>query len=71
MTDDHITRMPETEGPTAREPDTTGPEPLRFENDRGARRSTWIAGALTLGIVAWMGSGFVLPAGDAAEAPQE
>ena len=45
---------------------TPAPEPgretLRFEGDRGARRSTWIAGAVALGVVAWMGSGFVLPA---------
>ena len=36
-------------------------ETLRFDDDRGARRSTWIAGAVALGVVAWMGSGFLLP----------
>ena len=36
--------------------------PLAFTNDRGARRSTWIAAVLLIGIVLWMGSGFVLPA---------
>lgn len=34
---------------------------LTFESDRGAARSTWIAAALLLAIVGWMGSGFVLP----------
>ncbi|MEI4232139.1 efflux RND transporter periplasmic adaptor subunit [Roseovarius sp. D22-M7] len=42
---------------------------LSFEDDTGAARSTWIAAALVIAIVAWMGSGFVLPSGDA-DAPQ-
>ncbi|WP_299818027.1 efflux RND transporter periplasmic adaptor subunit [uncultured Jannaschia sp.] len=36
-------------------------EPLAFETDRGASRSNWIAGGVLLAVVAWMGSGFVLP----------
>jgi multidrug efflux system membrane fusion protein len=39
-------------------------ERLTFADDAGASRSTWIAGALVVGIVLWMGSGFVLPASD-------
>lgn len=42
------------------------PEALTFEGDRGASRSTWIAGALVVAIVGWMGSGFILPSEDAA-----
>lgn len=43
---------------------------LTFEDDRGASRSTWIAAALLVAIVAWMGSGFVLPSdAPVAEAP--
>ncbi|TNF17243.1 MAG: efflux RND transporter periplasmic adaptor subunit [Rhodobacteraceae bacterium] len=38
---------------------------LRFEDDRGAARSTWIAAALLLALVGWMGSGFVLPTPEA------
>ena len=45
-------------------------ERLSFRDDGGASRSTWIAAGLVLLIVAWMGSGFVLPAEDAA-APEE
>lgn len=40
---------------------TTEPATLSFDNDRGASRSTWIAAALTIVIVGWMGSGFILP----------
>ncbi len=36
-------------------------EPLRFETDPGASRSIWIASAILILIVLWMGSGFVLP----------
>ncbi|SFD72623.1 efflux RND transporter periplasmic adaptor subunit [Roseivivax sediminis] len=45
------------------------PEGLRFDTDRGASRSFWIASLLLVAIVAWMGSGFVLPGEDAA--PQQ
>ena len=34
---------------------------LTFETDQGAGGSTWLALLLTLGLVGWMGSGFVLP----------
>ncbi|QJF53027.1 efflux RND transporter periplasmic adaptor subunit [Roseobacter ponti] len=36
-------------------------EELTFQDDKGASRSTWIAGALVLVIVGWMGSGYILP----------
>jgi len=44
------------------------PEPLRFQDEKGASRSKWVAGALALALVGWMGSGFVLPSEDTAEA---
>lgn len=44
--------------------DTTPPEALAFTSDRGASRSTWIAGGLVVMILGWMGSGFVLPSED-------
>lgn len=34
---------------------------LRFDTDKGSSRSKWIAGALALALVAWMGSGYVIP----------
>lgn len=37
---------------------------LSFEDDRGASRATWIAAALVIAIVGWMGSGYLLPSGD-------
>lgn len=37
------------------------PQALTFTSDKGASRSFWIALALTLLIVAWMGSGFLIP----------
>ncbi len=40
-------------------PDLTGK--LTFEGDQGAGRSKWIAIFLTLALVGWMGSGFVIP----------
>ncbi|RYH08278.1 efflux RND transporter periplasmic adaptor subunit [Tropicimonas sp. IMCC6043] len=40
---------------------TTQRETLSFETDLGASRSIWIAGALVVVIVAWMGSGLVFP----------
>ncbi|EPX85636.1 efflux RND transporter periplasmic adaptor subunit [Salipiger mucosus] len=49
----------------------TGQGGLRFESDRGASRSIWIASALLLAIVLWMGSGFVFPSEEeTAEASQ-
>ncbi|RYH03793.1 efflux RND transporter periplasmic adaptor subunit [Salipiger sp. IMCC34102] len=43
------------------------PGALTFETDRGASRSVWIAAAILVGIVGWMGSGFVAPAETEAE----
>ena len=37
------------------------PTKLSFNSDPGASRSTWIAAAILVLLVAWMGSGFVLP----------
>lgn len=37
------------------------PQVLNFETDKGASRSKWVASALTLAIVGWMGSGFIAP----------
>ncbi|MBB5720820.1 multidrug efflux system membrane fusion protein [Loktanella ponticola] len=34
---------------------------LTFTNDKGASRSTWVAAVLVIGIVGWMGSGFIIP----------
>jgi multidrug efflux system membrane fusion protein len=34
---------------------------LEFETDRGASRSFWVAGALLVAVIAWMGSGLLLP----------
>lgn len=34
---------------------------LTFADDAGASRSTWMAGALVIAIVGWMGSGFIFP----------
>lgn len=42
---------------------------LHFETDKGASRSTWIALALVIAIVGWMGSGFLYPSGNSAPAP--
>lgn len=38
-----------------------GRQVLSFESDKGASRSTWIAAGILVAIVAWMGSGYVLP----------
>ncbi|SUZ33689.1 Multidrug resistance protein MexA [Roseibaca ekhonensis] len=38
---------------------------LSFRDDKGASRATWIAGALVIAIVGWMGSGYILPSDDA------
>ncbi|MGR3271557.1 efflux RND transporter periplasmic adaptor subunit [Thalassococcus profundi] len=43
---------------------------LAFEDDKGASRATWIAGALVILIVGWMGSGYVLPSNDG-DVPRE
>ena len=46
------------------------PRPLEFDTDRGASRSVWIAGAILLALVVWMGSGFVIPS-DPETAPEQ
>ena len=50
-----------TPAPSAREPDA-----LRFEDDPGARRSTWIALGIAGALILWMGSGFVFSEEEAA-----
>ncbi|WBU59309.1 efflux RND transporter periplasmic adaptor subunit [Paracoccus albus] len=51
---------------------TTGRSPLRFETDKGASRSFWVAMLLLLLIVGWMASGFIIkPDAPQAEAPPE
>jgi len=40
------------------------PQSLDFSNEGGASRSQWVAAAMVIGIVAWMGSGFIIPAND-------
>ncbi len=42
---------------------------LSFQDDKGATRSTWIALALVVAIIGWMGSGFVFPS-QSTELPQ-
>jgi multidrug efflux system membrane fusion protein len=49
---------PKTANPPSGQTDR---EALSFTSDKGASRSTWIAGALVIAIVGWMGSGFILP----------
>ncbi len=39
----------------------TNATPLSFATEKGAARSRWVAGLLLLGVVGWMGSGFILP----------
>ncbi len=48
-----------------------GAERLRFDDDPGSRRSKWLAALLFVALVAWMGSGYLLPgsSGDEAAAP--
>ncbi|MBU2983317.1 efflux RND transporter periplasmic adaptor subunit [Lentibacter algarum] len=43
----------------------TSHQTLSFTDDAGASRSTWIAGILVIAIVAWMGSGFIIPSAEA------
>lgn len=51
--------------------DPVKPETLDFKTERGASRSKWLATALVLAIVGWMGSGFVLPAPQDDDAPSD
>lgn len=51
-------------------------EKLSFQDDKGASRSTWIAAALVVAIIVWMGSGYLWPSEDksipqSAETPVE
>lgn len=49
--------------------DEDGPDrvqPLHFQSDRGSSRGTWIAILILLGVVGWMGSGFLVPGEDPA-----
>ncbi|MGJ8555416.1 MAG: efflux RND transporter periplasmic adaptor subunit [Sulfitobacter geojensis] len=50
--------------PTGPEGAGSSPQALTFTSDKGASRSTWIAGALVIAIVGWMGSGFIFPSAD-------
>lgn len=50
---------------------TDRPQTLHFDTDRGASRSFWIASALLLAVILWMGSGFVLPSETETAAPAE
>ena len=60
-----MTTQAETEAGTER-------APLRFESDKGASKSKFVAAALVLALLGWMGSGFVLPSEpETAEAPAE
>lgn len=45
------------------------PMRLAFETDPGASRSIWIAAAILVALVVWMGSGFILPTEPEAEPP--
>ena len=42
----------------------SGHTTLEFKDDKGASRSTWVAAAILVAIIAWMGSGFVFPSED-------
>lgn len=46
---------------------SNSPQTLDFTNERGATRSTWIALALVIAIIGWMGSSFLFPAQDVDE----
>lgn len=48
--------------PTENAPDLTGQ--LKFDGDKGAGRSKWVAVLLGLLLIGWMGSGFILPSED-------
>ena len=47
---------------------TTKTTPLSFKDEAGSSRSKWVAAILAIGLVGWMGSGFVAPT---AEEPVE
>ncbi|QFU08155.1 Toluene efflux pump periplasmic linker protein TtgD precursor [Rhodobacteraceae bacterium THAF1] len=50
---------------------TENSETLDFKADKGASRATWIASALVIAIVGWMGSGYILPSEEAQQAPTD
>ncbi len=50
-------------------PDLTGQ--LRFETDKGAGASKWIAIFLGLALIGWMGSGYIIPTETADEVTEE
>ncbi|SEN78060.1 membrane fusion protein, multidrug efflux system [Loktanella fryxellensis] len=56
-----MTRTPPAQTPTSASMPQDR-QPLRFDNDKGSGRSKWVAGAIAVGIIGWMGSGFVMPA---------
>lgn len=41
--------------------ETQKPSSLKFEDEPGSARSKWVAGILGLGLVGWMGSGYIFP----------
>lgn len=53
-----------TQSETAETPSSQAPQRLEISSDEGAQRSTWIASAITLAILLWMGSGLVWPSED-------
>ena len=63
MTDDSTQSADQTDVPHGAD---TQPQPLKFETDKGASRSAWIAGILVLAILGWMSSGFIFPSETAA-----
>ncbi|ANT63143.1 efflux transporter periplasmic adaptor subunit (plasmid) [Salipiger sp. CCB-MM3] len=42
---------------------------LEFETEPGSSRSKWVAGGLTVALIGWMGSGYILPAPKDSENP--
>lgn len=48
----------------ARPGPTQQPAELQFVDEPGSSRSKWVAGLLAVGLIVWMGSGFLLPAPD-------
>lgn len=55
----------------AKAPEASGASPrqtLVFDSDHGSSRSRWVAGGIAVAIIGWMGSGYILPSGEAVEA---
>lgn len=50
---------------------TPTPQTLDFGNEGGASRSKWVAGAMVIAIVAWMGSGMIMPTEETDATPEE